>query len=286
MLKFQASKQLRICGHDDRGSAHREGTHRHRKIKSPANEQTCRDRDGDYVIRGRPNEILDHLPVGCARQLDCSNHIARIVTRENDTSGLYRHIGSRAHCNPDISRCQRRRVIHSVPDHRDVFSTRLKAFYGRGFVCGKNFGRDLIYSDALGDRTGNRVRISGNHRDPDTEAMKFTYGFKRLGSDLVFSSKCTEHSLSRDDIQNCFSVCCPADRCFLNFWRNHCFVLSHEPRSADHDALAIDHRLRTAAWQRMEVYGLQPDHAPLISFRDNGLRERVFGIGFDSGGKR
>ncbi len=89
--ELQVTKQLRIDCHNDRGRAHRDGPHTHREIESPADEQPPGDRDGDEVVRGRPHEILDHLPVGRTRELNGSDHVARIEILPRDWP-----IGSRA----------------------------------------------------------------------------------------------------------------------------------------------------------------------------------------------
>src|SRR5260370_29481332 len=35
-----------------------------RQIESPSHEKASRDRNGDEIVGGRPNEILDHLSTG------------------------------------------------------------------------------------------------------------------------------------------------------------------------------------------------------------------------------
>src|SRR6266851_8775490 len=62
-LEFQPTKQLRIRSHNDGGEAHCDCTNAHRQIESPSDEKASRERDGDKGIRGRPNEILNHLSI-------------------------------------------------------------------------------------------------------------------------------------------------------------------------------------------------------------------------------
>src|ERR1700687_1846079 len=66
-LQVQPAKQLCIRGHDDRGEAHCDCTSAHGQIESPSDEKASRDRDGDKIIGGRPNEILNHLPISSPR---------------------------------------------------------------------------------------------------------------------------------------------------------------------------------------------------------------------------
>ena len=64
--QLQSAKQLRVCSNDDGRSAHRHGTDAHGEIKPPTDQKTSRNRNGEHVVGGRPNEILDHLSVTSA----------------------------------------------------------------------------------------------------------------------------------------------------------------------------------------------------------------------------
>ena len=66
-LQLQSAKQLRVRSYDDGGETHRDCANAHGKIESPADEKTRCDRNGDKVIGGCPNQILDHLSVGSTR---------------------------------------------------------------------------------------------------------------------------------------------------------------------------------------------------------------------------
>jgi hypothetical protein len=64
----------------------------------------------------------------------------------------------------------------------------------------ENFGRDLIYANASGDRIRNRLGVSGDHCDPDSKAMKFCDGFTGLRPNLIFDADDAEQSHFGDNI--------------------------------------------------------------------------------------
>ncbi len=67
-LQFEAAKQLGICSNNDGRKTHCYRAHALQEDdpESRPDEKTSRNGNGDEVIRCRPDEILDHLPVGRA----------------------------------------------------------------------------------------------------------------------------------------------------------------------------------------------------------------------------
>src|SRR5712692_599009 len=137
-LQIQSAKQLRVCSHDDGRNAHRHCTHTHGEINPPADEKTSRNWNGNQVIPGRPNEILDHLSVGSARKLDCRDHVARVTTHEYDSGGFNRYVGSSTDCHSHACGRQRGCVVHAVTYHCDLLTAGLKALHRRSLVSGEN----------------------------------------------------------------------------------------------------------------------------------------------------
>jgi hypothetical protein len=41
-------------------------------------------RDPEQVVAGRPCEVLDQLPIGGARQLDCADDVTQVVADKDD----------------------------------------------------------------------------------------------------------------------------------------------------------------------------------------------------------
>src|SRR5207302_9336986 len=110
----------------------------HWQIDSPADEKACCHRDGDEVICGRPNQILDHFSVGSTREFDRSYNVSWITTHEHDSSGLNRYISSRADCNSNVCGRQRWCVVHAVTHHCDTLAALLKALHRRSLVSRKH----------------------------------------------------------------------------------------------------------------------------------------------------
>ena len=65
-LQFEAAKQLGIRSNNDGRKTHCYRAHAHGEVEPGPDEKTSRNGNGDQVIRCRPDEILDHLPVGRA----------------------------------------------------------------------------------------------------------------------------------------------------------------------------------------------------------------------------
>src|SRR6266481_1772952 len=254
-LQLQYAKQLSVRSYDDGGQAHRDCAHTHGEIKPPADEKTSRDWNGHQVISGRPNEILDHFFVSSAGKLDCRDNVARVTTHEYDSGGFNRYVGARTYCDSYIGRRQRWCVVHAVTYHCDLLAAGLKALYRRSLVSGEDLGCDLIDSDTAGDRIGDCLGISGDHRDPDTKLMKFGDRFTRFGPNLIFECESSEQSALSDGIEDRLSVCCPCGCQFSNFWRHRYFGLGQQARSADYDALAFHKRLRASTSKRLEIRG-------------------------------
>src|SRR5260221_9424111 len=117
--QIQSAEQLRVCSDNYGGKTHRNCTHAHGHIKPPSDEKASGDWNGDQVISSRPNEILDHFPVGCARKLDGPDDIARIAAYKNDSSRFNRYIGSRPDSDSHICGRQCWCVVHAVADRSD-----------------------------------------------------------------------------------------------------------------------------------------------------------------------
>src|SRR6267143_3469859 len=82
--QLQSAKQLRVCSHNNSGQAHRDRTHTHGELESPANEKTSGDRDSDKVIGRSPNEVLDHFSVRSAGYFDLIYNVARRAMHDDD----------------------------------------------------------------------------------------------------------------------------------------------------------------------------------------------------------
>jgi hypothetical protein len=50
---------MRVSGYDDAGQTHCDRANAHGQIESPVDEKARCHRDGDKIIGGRPNQILN-----------------------------------------------------------------------------------------------------------------------------------------------------------------------------------------------------------------------------------
>ena len=80
MPQLQAAEELGICRYDDGRGAHRDRPDAHRQVDAPRDEHPGGDRDREQVVGGRPGQVLDHLPIGGARQPDCADEVAKLMT--------------------------------------------------------------------------------------------------------------------------------------------------------------------------------------------------------------
>src|SRR5260221_9143725 len=158
--QIQSAEQLRVCSDNYGGKTHRNCTHAHGHIKPPSDEKASGDWNGDQVISSRPNEILDHFPVGCARKLDGPDDIARIAAYKNDSSRFNRYIGSRPDSDSHIRGRQCWCVVHAVADHCYALAACLKILNCHCLVGGENIGCDLISPATPSNGSGNRPSIS------------------------------------------------------------------------------------------------------------------------------
>jgi len=71
----------------------------------------------DYVVPGRPDKILLHLPVACLRERDESDDVEWVVLDQNDVSRLDGDVRPGANGNADVGPRERRRVVDAIADH-------------------------------------------------------------------------------------------------------------------------------------------------------------------------
>ena len=116
--------------------------------------------------------------------------------------------------------------------------------------------------------------------------MKFSDGFTGFGSNLVFNCESSEQPTLSERIENRLPVRRPCGCQFFNFRRHRYLGLGHQARSADFDTRAFHERLRSSTRKRLEIRGCQSGQASAPGFGDDCFGERMFGVGFDSGGAR
>jgi hypothetical protein len=80
---------------------------------------------------------------------------------------------------------ERRRIVHSVADHRDSLSAGLELLDRLCLVLGKNLRKHGVDSKFSRDCVGNRPGIAGEHRDLDLSLMELLHGLPGLGANGI-----------------------------------------------------------------------------------------------------
>ena len=110
-------------------------------------ERAGGERDRDDVVPRAPRQVLHHLPVARVRQRDHADDAARVRRREHDTGRLDRDVGAGADRDPDVGARERRRVVHTVADHRHAQPARLELGDLAVLVLGEHLGEHLVDAD-------------------------------------------------------------------------------------------------------------------------------------------
>ena len=75
------------------------------------------DGDGGDVVGRGPDQVLDDLAEGQARQLRGLHQAAQASTDEDYVGGLHGHVGPAADGDADIGLLQCRGVVDAIADH-------------------------------------------------------------------------------------------------------------------------------------------------------------------------
>jgi len=79
---------------------------------------------------GGPAKILDHIPVGGAREVNGADDIARIAAHKDDAGGLHGDIRSCTDRDANICGGERRCIVHAIANHCDTLASPLKTLDG------------------------------------------------------------------------------------------------------------------------------------------------------------
>jgi len=185
---------LCIDGHNNSGQAHGDGPNTHGQIQAPTDQKASSNGDCHKLITGRPHEVLNHLFIRSPGQLNCSHDIAGVAAHQHYSGRLNGDVSARADRDSDVCGCQGRRVIHAIPDHRDLGAICLKSLYRGCFVSGKDLGRNPVDPNIMGHRIGHSLGISRDHRYLETKLMEILNGFPGLRPNLILECKRAEQT--------------------------------------------------------------------------------------------
>ena len=80
-------------------------------------KDSCGKRYGKGVVAGRPREVLCHLSICAASQLDNGDGVKGRIPDEYDIAGLYCDVGARSDGNAHVGLCQGGGVVGPIADH-------------------------------------------------------------------------------------------------------------------------------------------------------------------------
>ena len=113
------------------------------------------------------------------------------VLHEHDIRGIYRDITARSDRYADIGSGERRRVIDSVSDHRDLALCR-EALYHICLASGQNSRDHAVHSGAASYGVRCSFVIAGQHNNFNTLLFQLRDRFGRIGFQLIGHADDTE----------------------------------------------------------------------------------------------
>src|SRR6185312_3815128 len=134
--------------------------------------------DRNDVVAGCPPEILHHLPVAGAREIDDARHIARIAPHEHDVSRLDGNVGPSADGHAYVSGDKRRGVVYTIAHHRYAFARPLQFLDIGRLVLRQHLSEYGINAEVTRDRLRHSARIASHHHHLDTRVVQPPHRFR------------------------------------------------------------------------------------------------------------
>lgn len=138
------------------------------------------DRHG--IVGSRPDQILDHLTVGRARETENGRHIARIAFDEDHIGGFHGDIRTSADGDAEIGLDKSWRIVDAIAHHRHRKATRLQFLDLVRLLIGKHLGEIFGDAEFPGYRFRNALRIARQHHRLYAKAIQFGDGFSRFAT--------------------------------------------------------------------------------------------------------
>ena len=243
--------------------------------------QDCGD-DGIQIAEGagRPaaqneadaeQKILVDDRARLTRQLHQERQTAQVIVHERDGRAVNRHFAAgRPHRNTHVARRQRRRIIDAVAHDGDAIAAGFDFADKLDFVLRQTLGHDLFATDLTRHASGDRLPITGDHRDAaHARVLQSGKRFARFGAGLVLQAHPTDAlAVARDKNQAVAFGLVQVHGFFESFFHAVVFQPLLAP---DDDFRAINARLDTASGGFREVLRLCQWHSGFLG----QLRERL-----------
>jgi len=96
LSQLRPLEKLSVDRHDHGARRQQYRAHGRSEKDTPRGKHASGQGNGKDVVTGRPPEVLEHLPVGRAGQLDDLRDVARVGPYQHDVTGLHCDIGAGA----------------------------------------------------------------------------------------------------------------------------------------------------------------------------------------------
>ena len=148
-------------------------------------QHTGGERDRDRVVARGPPQVLHHLAVRRAGEVDDRRHVAGVRAHQNDVRRLDRHVGPRADRDPHVGLGQRGCVVHAVAGHPYREAARLHLLDLRRLLIRQDLREVLIEGELVRDPPSHRFGVTREHHRSDPHGLEAPEGLTRLGPDDV-----------------------------------------------------------------------------------------------------
>jgi len=145
MSDLRPSKAKCVADDGHRAEAHR-GCRDHRTQKNSEEwiKHARSDRNSDRVVDEGEEKVLTSVPNRRTAQTPRANDSPQIAFDQRDRSAFDRDVRTGSHRDPDVSLCERRRVVDAVARHRDDATLFLQQFHHVGFAVRQNVSDHMI----------------------------------------------------------------------------------------------------------------------------------------------
>jgi hypothetical protein len=105
--------------------------------------------------------------------------------QKGDPRAFHRHIGSRAHRDPDVCGCEGGRVVDAVAGHGHDSSLVAQPGHDLALAIGEHLGLHAVDAEPTGDRLGGHLVVTGQHDHVDTGRAQPSEGLGRALLNLI-----------------------------------------------------------------------------------------------------
>src|SRR6266567_7542349 len=180
--QFDRSQPQCVCDHRNGAEAHGGARdHRAEENSEEGTERAGGDGHAERVVDKREKEILPDIPHHSSTNVHGFYNSDQVAFHECDTCALDRDIGSCAHGDSDIGGGQGRRIVDTIPSHRDDGAFRFKFSNDIDLFIWHHFGAELVDAQFARNRFGRSTIVARAHDYLQVHLVKLANRFFRRG---------------------------------------------------------------------------------------------------------